>query len=53
MAVRPVISGIGSPDALKSALSGAQYLASDALSTSAYLALALGKPLHKLDQILK
>lgn len=45
MPVRPVISGIGSPDALGQALAGAQYLASEPLATAAYLALALGKPL--------
>lgn len=45
MPVRPVIAGIGSPEALKDALVGAQYLADDALATAAYLALALGKPL--------
>ena len=45
MAVTPVISGISSPAELQSALSGAQYLASDDLATAAYLALALGKPL--------
>lgn len=45
MAVRPSIAGISSPDGLQSALVGAQYLADEGLSTSAYLALALGKPL--------
>ncbi|MEO0362338.1 MAG: MoxR family ATPase, partial [Pseudomonadota bacterium] len=45
MTVRPVIGGIGSPEALRSALEGAQYLADDGLSTAAYLSLALGKPL--------
>ncbi|MBY8975966.1 MoxR family ATPase [Rhodobacteraceae bacterium NNCM2] len=45
MAVNPVISGIGSPDALRDALLGAQYLADEGLATAAYLALALGKPL--------
>lgn len=45
MAVRPSIAGINSPDGLQSALVGAQYLADEGLSTSAYLALALGKPL--------
>ncbi len=45
MAVRATIGGIGSPDALRSALAGAQYLADDGLATAAYLALALGKPL--------
>ncbi|MEP0520569.1 MAG: MoxR family ATPase [Hyphomicrobiales bacterium] len=45
MAVRPSIVGIDTPDNLRSALVGAQYLADDGLSTAAYLALALGKPL--------
>lgn len=45
MAVRPSIVGIDTPDELRSALTGAQYLADDGLSTAAYLALALGKPL--------
>lgn len=45
MAVRPSIAGIETPDELRSALTGAQYLADDGLSTAAYLALALGKPL--------
>ncbi|MFK8032762.1 MAG: AAA family ATPase [Hyphomicrobiales bacterium] len=45
MAVRPSIVGIETPDELRSALTGAQYLADDGLSTAAYLALALGKPL--------
>ena len=45
MAVRANISGIASPEALQHALAGAQYLADDGLSTAAYLALALGKPL--------
>lgn len=44
MAVSANIGGIGSPDALRQALTGAQYLASDDLATAAYLALALGKP---------
>ena len=39
------INGISSPGELQSAWIAAQYLADDALSTSAYLALALGKPL--------
>ena len=39
------INGISSPGELQSAWVAAQYLADDALSTSAYLALALGKPL--------
>jgi MoxR-like ATPase len=37
--------GIGSPRALEEALRAAYYLADDELSTAAYLALALGKPL--------
>lgn len=45
MAVTPDIAGIDAPDALRLALVDAQYLADDALSTAAYLALALGKPL--------
>lgn len=45
MAVRQSISGIDSPAALGSALTAAQYLAGEDLATSAYLALALGKPL--------
>ena len=45
MAVRPNIGGIDGPDALQQALGTAQYLADDALSTAAYLGLALGKPL--------
>ena len=45
MPVQRKIVGIDSPDALRSALGAAQYIASDELATSAYLALALGKPL--------
>ncbi|MEM8871858.1 MAG: MoxR family ATPase [Pseudomonadota bacterium] len=45
MPVTPNIAGIDSPVALQQALVAAQYLADDALSTAAYLALALGKPL--------
>ena len=45
MAVKANVAGIGSPDALRQALRGAQYLADDGLATAAYLALALGKPL--------
>ncbi|MEL6477509.1 MAG: MoxR family ATPase [Pseudomonadota bacterium] len=45
MAVRAEIAGIASPEALRSALRGAQYLADEGLATAAYLALALGKPL--------
>jgi MoxR-like ATPase len=45
MTVRQKIVGIGSPRELEEALSAAYYLADDELSTAAYLALALGKPL--------
>lgn len=45
MAVQPNIAGISSPEALKQALVAAQYLADDALATTAYLSLALGKPM--------
>lgn len=45
MAVRANIYGIDGPDALASALQAAQYLSDPELSTAAYLALALGKPL--------
>lgn len=45
MPVRRSIVGIDSPDRLATALRDAQYLADDTLSTAAYLALALGKPL--------
>ena len=45
MAVRHTIVGISSPRALEEALRAAYYLADDELSTAAYLALALGKPL--------
>ncbi|MGH6762711.1 MAG: AAA family ATPase [Phyllobacterium sp.] len=45
MAVRRSIGGIDSPPRLATALDAAQYLADDGLSTAAYLALALGKPL--------
>ncbi len=45
MAVRSSIVGIDSPAVLRDALSSAQYIADDGLATSAYLALALGKPL--------
>jgi MoxR-like ATPase len=45
MTVRPSIVGIDSPVALRDALTVAQYIADDGLATSAYLALALGKPL--------
>jgi MoxR-like ATPase len=45
MAVRQKIVGIGSPRELEEALRAAYYVADDELSTAAYLALALGKPL--------
>jgi MoxR-like ATPase len=45
MAVRQKIVGIGSPHELEEALRAAYYLADEELSTAAYLALALGKPL--------
>jgi len=45
MAVRHTIVGIGSPRELEAALRAAYYLADEELSTAAYLALALGKPL--------
>lgn len=45
MPIRRSIVGIDSPDRLATALRDAQYLADDGLSTAAYLALALGKPL--------
>lgn len=45
MPVQHSIAGIDSPSALRSALGGAQYIASDELATAGYLALALGKPL--------
>jgi MoxR-like ATPase len=45
MAVRQKIVGIGNPRELEEALRAAYYLADDELSTAAYLALALGKPL--------
>ena len=45
MSVTPVISGIGSPQDLQGALLDAQYIADAGLVTTAYLALALGKPL--------
>ncbi len=45
MTVRPIIVGIGSPRELEEALRAAYYLADEGLSTAAYLALALGKPL--------
>lgn len=45
MPVRRVVDGIGSPEELDAALGAAQYLSDEGLSTAAYLALALGKPL--------
>ena len=45
MAVKPVISGIANPADLQAALNDAQYIADTELATTAYLALALGKPL--------
>ena len=45
MAVQPNISGIENPAGLQKALTDAQYLADNALATSAYLSLALGKPM--------
>jgi MoxR-like ATPase len=45
MAVRQKIVGIGNPQELEEALRAAYYLADEDLSTAAYLALALGKPL--------
>src|SRR5262247_4905527 len=45
MAPRGSIVGIDSPEALEKALRAAYYLADEGLSTAAYLALALGKPL--------
>lgn len=45
MPVNPTIAGISNPPELHEALQAAQYLSDDGLSTAAYLALALGKPL--------
>jgi MoxR-like ATPase len=45
MAVRRSVVGIGSPRELEEALRAAYYLADEGVSTAAYLALALGKPL--------
>jgi len=45
MPVRRSIVGIGSPRELEQALRAAYYLSDEGLSTAAYLALALGKPL--------
>jgi MoxR-like ATPase len=45
MAVRAQVVGIDGPETLERAFRSAFYLADDGLSTAAYLALALGKPL--------
>jgi MoxR-like ATPase len=45
MAVRDKVVGIDGPEALERALRAAFYVADEGLSTAAYLALALGKPL--------
>lgn len=45
MPVRRSILGIDSPHTLARSLRDAQYIADEGLATSAYLALALGKPL--------
>ncbi|HSF63851.1 MAG TPA: MoxR family ATPase [Paracoccaceae bacterium] len=45
MAVRRSILGIDGPGPLAASLRDAQYIADEGLSTAAYLALALGKPL--------
>lgn len=45
MSARSSVQGIGAPVELQVALQAAQYIADEALATSAYLALALGKPL--------
>lgn len=45
MPVTQTIAGISNPPELHEALRAAQYLSDEGLSTSAYLALALGKPL--------
>ncbi len=45
MPIRSEIAGIDGPEALEKALRVAFYLADEGLSTAAYLALALGKPL--------
>lgn len=45
MSVKNEIVGIDGPETLESALRSAFYLADDGLSTAAYLAMALGKPL--------
>ncbi len=45
MVVRRAILGIDGPEPLRRSLRDAQYIADEGLSTAAYLALALGKPL--------
>ena len=45
MAVRRSILGIDGPGPLAAGLRDARYIADEGLSTAAYLALALGKPL--------
>jgi MoxR-like ATPase len=45
MTVRRAIQGIDGPEPLARSLGDAQYIADEGLSTAAYLALALGKPL--------
>lgn len=45
MVVRAKVSGIDRPEVLQSALRGAQYIADAELATTAYLSIALGKPL--------
>lgn len=45
MAIRPSILGLDGPEPLALGLRDAQYIADEGLSTAAYLALALGKPL--------
>jgi MoxR-like ATPase len=45
MVVRRTILGIDGPEPLARSLRDAQYIADEGLSTAAYLALALGKPL--------
>jgi MoxR-like ATPase len=45
MPIRRSIVGLDSPRAVAAAMRDAQYIADEGLATSAYLALALGKPL--------
>lgn len=45
MAIRSSILGLDGPEPLAQGLRDAQYIADEGLATSAYLALALGKPL--------